>query len=98
VSPNVRRALIGGGTAAGGAAEAFGIPHASLYGASAGNELANFLDWRFTPRGPGAAIQQQVTNAYPAMTGQQGPDPGSNQAITNALLRLYGVGLQPQRQ
>ena len=99
VSPNVRRALIGGGTAVGGTAEALGIPHASLYGASAGNEMANFLDWRFTPRGPGAAIQQQVTNAYPAMTGQQGPGPGANQAITNAILRLYGVGLQPgQRQ
>ena len=93
-----RNALAGAGAMAGEAGSTFGLGHfgGSGPGAVAGNSLADAIEqWR-TPPGEGALLQQRIRQAYRPLTGQPAPGPGANQALSNALLRLYGGGFGGQ--
>lgn len=97
VSPWARSAMIGVGGAGGeGVGYLTGIPGLGAGGAQVGNAAANAIDWAANPGGPGPAIRRQITQAYPAFTGQTlGTNPNA-QNVSNALLRLYGAGSQSQ--
>ena len=62
-------------------------------GAAAGAGVANWLGNAFEDlRGGGnisPLVQRNIAKAYPTLTGQNPPGPGENQALSNALLRLY---------
>jgi hypothetical protein len=62
-------------------------------GAAAGAGAANWLGNAFEDiRGGGNVtplVRQTIAKQYPTLTGQPAPGPGGNQALANALLRLY---------
>jgi hypothetical protein len=94
LSRSIRSGLSAIGAGAGEAANIAGGGHVpfglgSASGAGAANWLANAFE---DLRGGGNVaplVQRNIAQQYPTLTGQPAPGPGANQALTNALLRLY---------
>jgi hypothetical protein len=75
---------------AGGGHVPFGLGSAS--GAGAANWLANAFEDLRGGQSISPLVQQNIAKAYGPLTRQPAPGTGGNQALQNALLRLYGAG------